>query len=93
LTISPISTFSKNENEPNLKMTFPAKTLVISHFHPFSKQVKNGRKVSISYHFWSFIGQKQPDWIRPTHNRVKRRMQSLSLLPGGEGQDEGGRYH
>ncbi len=33
------------------------------------------------------------DWIRTTHNRVKKRMQSLSLLHGGEGQDEGGRYH
>ena len=25
------------------------------------------------------------DWIRTTHNRVKRRLQSLSLRPGGEG--------
>jgi hypothetical protein len=33
------------------------------------------------------------DWIRPTGNCIKRRMQSLSLLPGGEGQDEGERYN
>jgi hypothetical protein len=52
-------------NEPNLKMTFPAKTLAISHFHPFSKQVKTGKKVSISCCFhaisgrlWGIIGQK-----------------------------------
>jgi carbonic anhydrase len=41
----------KLPNEPNLKMTFPAKKLAISHFHPFSERVKNGKKVSISCHF------------------------------------------
>jgi hypothetical protein len=32
-------------------MPFPAKTLAISHFRPFSKQVKNGKKASISCYF------------------------------------------
>ena len=43
---------AKLPNEPNLEMPFPAKTLAISHFHLFSKQVKNGKKVSIlrSFH-------------------------------------------
>jgi hypothetical protein len=44
-------------------MPFPFKTLAISHFHPFSKQVKNGKKASISCYFQavygSFIGQKR----------------------------------
>jgi hypothetical protein len=31
------------------------------------------------------------DWIRTMHNHVKRRMQSLCLLSGGEGKDEGER--
>jgi len=31
----------KLPNEPNLKMPFLAKILAISHFHPFSKRVKN----------------------------------------------------
>jgi hypothetical protein len=43
-------------------MPFPFKTLAISHFHPFSKQVKNGKKASISCYFQAvygpFIGQK-----------------------------------
>jgi hypothetical protein len=53
---------AKLPNEPNLKMPFSFKTLAISHFHPFSKQVKNGKKASISCYFQavygSFIGQK-----------------------------------
>jgi len=80
---------AKLPNEPNLKMPFFAKTLAFSHFHPFSKQVKNGKKVSISCRFQTvFIlfrvvyRSKQPDWIRPTHNRIKRRLQSLSLFGG-----------
>ena len=54
---------AKLPNEPNLKMPFPFKTLAISHFHPFSKQVKNGKKASISCSFQavygSFSGQKR----------------------------------
>ena len=42
---------AKLPNEPNLKMTFPAKTLAISHFHPFSKRVKTGKKVSVLCYF------------------------------------------
>jgi hypothetical protein len=42
---------AKLPNEPNLKMPFPFKTLAISHFHPFSKQVKSGKKESISCYF------------------------------------------
>jgi hypothetical protein len=38
-------------------MPFPAKTLAISHFHPFSKQVKNGKKVSILRYFHAISGR------------------------------------
>jgi hypothetical protein len=35
---------AKLPNEPNLKMSFSSKTLAISRFNPFSKQVKSGKK-------------------------------------------------
>jgi hypothetical protein len=54
----------KLPNEPNLKMTFPAKTLAISHFHPFSKRVKNGKKMSISCHFQTVSGHFFGSWLQ-----------------------------
>ena len=34
---------------------------------------------------WTYEPPITRDWIRTTHNRIKRHMQSLSLLPEGEG--------
>jgi hypothetical protein len=48
----------KLPNEPNSKMPFPAKTLAISRFHPFSKQVKKGRFRAIFMLFMDHLAVK-----------------------------------
>ena len=70
----------------------PFRREVVAQFNSLSPP--NGKRIPLKSSRLEPLNHKaKRDWIRTTRNRIRRRMQSLPLLPGGEGRDEGERYN
>jgi hypothetical protein len=57
-------------------MPFPAKTLAIYHFHPFSKRVKIGKKASILCYFHAISDRLL---VKNSHSTLNSELRTLNF--------------